>query len=157
MKNKEKFAREIFNIACRGDSIAVTIANNEIVPCGSIECGKCIFKVKEYEECSDKIKKWCESEYVERPTITSREKKFLDILLPKWKYMARDADKNLYVFDSLPIKGHNGWRIENISMYDLCDYCYISKKLFDNMFNFIKWEDEKPWSIEDLKKLEVKE
>ena len=49
MKNKEKFAREIFNIACRGDSIAVTIANNEIVPCGSIECGKCIFKVKEYE------------------------------------------------------------------------------------------------------------
>lgn len=157
MKNKEKFAREIFNIACRGDSIAVTIANNEIVPCGSIECGKCIFKVKEYEECSDKIKKWCESEYVERSTITSREKKFLDILLPKWKYMARAADKNLYVFDSLPIKGHNGWHIENISMYDLCDYCYISKKLFDNMFNFIKWEDEKPWSIEDLKKLEVKE
>lgn len=65
MKNKEKFAKEIFDIACRGDSIAITIANNEIVPCGSIECGKCIFKVKEYEECSDKIKKWCESEYIE--------------------------------------------------------------------------------------------
>lgn len=156
MKNKEKFAKEIFDIACRGDSIAVTIANNEIVPCGSIECGKCIFKVKEYEECSDKIKKWCESEYVEKPTLTSREKKFLNLLLPKWKYMVRGADKNLYVFDSLPIKGHNGWRIETIHI-SMCDYCYISKKLFDNMFNFIKWEDEKPWSIEDLKKLEVKE
>lgn len=56
MKNKEKFAKEIFDIACRGDSIAITIANNEIVPCESIECDKCIFKVKEYEECSDKIK-----------------------------------------------------------------------------------------------------
>ena len=66
MKNKEKFAKEIFDIACRGDSIAITIANNEIVPCESIECGKCIFKVKEYEECSGKIKKWCESEYVEK-------------------------------------------------------------------------------------------
>lgn len=154
MKNKEKFSKEIFDIACRGDSIAITITNNEIVPCESIECEKCIFKVKEYEECSDKIKKWCESEYIEKPTLTSKEKKFLDLLLPKWKYMARGADKNLYVFDSLPIKGHNGWCIENISM---CEYCYISKKLFDNMFNFIKWKDEKSWSIEDLKKLEVKD
>lgn len=76
------------------------------------------------------------------------------MILSKWKYLARGADKNLYVFDSLPIKGHNGWRIENISM---CDYYYISKKLFDNMFNFIKWKDEEPWSIEDLKKLEVKD
>lgn len=154
MKNKEKFAKEIFDIACRGDNIAITIANNEIVPCESIECEKCIFEAREHEECSDKIKKWCELEYIEKPTLTSREKKFLDILLSKWKYMARGAYKNLYVFDSLPIKGHNGWCIENISM---CDYCYISKKLFDNMFNFIKWKDEKPWSIEDLKKLEVKD
>lgn len=154
MKNKEKFAKEIFDVACRGDSIAITIANNEIVSCKSIECGKCIFKVEEHEECSDKIKKWCESEYIERPTLTSKEKKFLSLILSKWKYLVRGADKNLYVFDSLPIKGHNGWRIENISM---CDYCYISKKLFDNMFNFIKWKDEEPWSIEDLKKLEVKD
>ena len=26
-----------------------------------------------------------------------------------------------------------------------------------NIFDFIKWEDEAPWSIEDLKKLEVKD
>lgn len=26
-----------------------------------------------------------------------------------------------------------------------------------NMFNFIKFENEEPWSIEDLKKLEVKD
>ena len=92
MKNKEKFSKEIFDIACKGYSIAVTIANNEIVPCESIECGKCIFKVKEYEECSGKIKKWCESEYVDKPklTITSKEKKFLDLLLPKYNYIARD-------------------------------------------------------------------
>ena len=28
--------------------------------------------------------------------------------------------------------------------------------MFDIKFDFIKWEDEDPWSIEDLKKLEVK-
>jgi len=102
MKNKEKFAKEIFDIACRGDSIAITIANNEIVPCGNIECNKCIFKVKEYEECSNKIKKWCELEYVERPTLTSREKNFLDSLLPSCKYIARDNSNELYIYNKKP-------------------------------------------------------
>ena len=41
-----------------------------------------------------------------------------------------------------------------MSMYS---YYYIFKELFGDMFDFIKWEDEKPWLIEDLKKLEVKE
>lgn len=30
-------------------------------------------------------------------------------------------------------------------------------RALDVGFDFIKWEDEKPWLIEDLKKLEVKE
>lgn len=28
--------------------------------------------------------------------------------------------------------------------------------MYGSMFDFIKWEDEEPWSVEDLKKLEVK-
>lgn len=76
------------------------------------------------------------------------------LIVAKWKYLVRDEDKNLYVFDSLPIKEWDGWCAENMSM---CGYCYISKKLFGDMFDFIKWEDEKPWLIEDLEKLEVKE
>ena len=85
--------------------------------------------------------RWSESEYVEKHTITSKEKMFLDLIVAKWKYLARGEDKNLYVFDSLPSKGSDGWYIENILM---CDYCYISKKPFGDMFDFIKWEDEKP-------------
>lgn len=76
------------------------------------------------------------------------------MIVAKWKYLVRDEDKNLYVFDSLPIKEWDGWCVKNMSMHS---YCYISKKLFGDMFDFIKWEDEKPWLIEDLKKLEVKE
>lgn len=150
MKNKEKFAKEIFDIACRGDSIAVTIANNEIVPCGSIECEKCIFKVKEYEECSNKIKKWCESEYVERPTITSREKAFLDLLLFRCKYIARDKNNSLFIYDDKPRCVDGFWGTNNFN------YSYISENSFGNMFDFIKYDDEEPWKIEDLKKLEVK-
>jgi hypothetical protein len=151
MKNREKFAKEILDIACKGDVIAVT-KDNKVVGCDDIDCEQCLFCKERKEEddyinycyCDDTERiRWVESEYVEKPIITSREKNFLDLFLAKWKYLARGEDKNLYVFDSLPtITGH---------------YCYISKNLFGDMFNFIKWEDEKPWSIEDLNKLEVKD
>ena len=39
---------------------------------------------------------------------------------------------------------------------DNTNYFYVSRDMYGNMFDFIKWEDEKPWSIEDLKKLEVR-
>ena len=155
MKNREKFAKEILNVACNGRLMAVT-KDNEVVCCDNINCESCMFEslVGRSQACSDRLREWAESEYVEKPTITSREKNFLDLIVSKWKYIARDKDKNLYVFDSLPSKGDNGWRIENILM---CDYCNIFKKLFGDMFDFIKFENEEPWSIEDLKKLEVKD
>lgn len=154
MKNKEKFAKEIFDIACRGDSIAITMTNNEIVPCESIDCEKCIFKVEEYEKCSDKIKKWCESEYVEKPTLTKNEKSYLDILLDNFKYITRDEDGTLVAFTTCPVKDNDSWyNYKNKGVY-----CIVTTKIFKNVtFDFIKWEDKKPWSIEDLKKLEVKE
>lgn len=39
------------------------------------------------------------------------------------------------------------------------DYYFykIAKDMHGDVFSFIKWEDEEPWSIEDLKKLEVKD
>ena len=40
---------------------------------------------------------------------------------------------------------------------DDSNYFYVSRNMYGNMFNLIKWENEKPWNIEDLKKLEVKD
>lgn len=158
MKNREKFAKEILDIACNGRSIAVT-KDNKVVYCSDTPCESCMFNscgkhIGRAQVCLDRLREWSESEYVEKHTITSKEKMFLDLIATKWKYLVRDEDKNLYVFDSLPIKECDGWCAENMSM---CGYCYISKKLFGDMFDFIKWEDEKPWLIEDLKKLEVKD
>lgn len=155
MKNREKFAKEILDIACSGSVIAVT-KDNKVVCCRDMNCEQCLFHKEDcggYCDDTERIR-WSESEYIEKPTITSKEKTFLDLIVAKWKYLVRDEDKNLYVFDSLPIKEWDGWCVKNMSMHS---YCYISKKLFGDMFDFIKWEDEKPWLIEDLKKLEVKE
>ena len=37
------------------------------------------------------------------------------------------------------------------------NFYYVSRDMYGNVFDFIKYDDEKPWSIEDLKKLEVKD
>ena len=99
MKNREKFAKEILDIVCKGNHFAVTKLG-KIDRCNKIGCAECLFD----DDCTVGLEQWSESEYIEKPTITSKEKMFLDLLLPKWKYIVRGADKNLYVFDFMPSK-----------------------------------------------------
>lgn len=155
MKNREKFYKEILDIACNGRIMAVT-KDNEVVCCDNINCESCMFDslvehIGRSQACSDRLREWSESEYVEKPTITSREKNFLDLLLPKWKYIARDNNNELYIYNEKPTRSDCDWYLNDGIL------CRISARFFGNMFDFIKWEDEKPWSIEDLKKLEVKD
>lgn len=148
MKNREKFAKEILDIACKGDSFSVT-KSGKITFCDRFKCDMCKFDDSTGEKsCRTKRYEWSESEYIEKPTITSREKNFLDVLLSNC-YIARDKDNLLYVYYDKPIRGNKMW-ISDCACHDM------PKDMYGNMFDFIKWEDEEPWSIEDLKKLEVK-
>lgn len=151
MKNREKFAKEILDIACKGEIIAVT-KDNKVVCCNDINCEQCLFNKTDDCGCDyEATMRWAESEYVEKkPTITSREKNFLDALLSNFKYIARDKDNLLYIYYDKPIRGNKFW-ISNYTYHDMPKYMY------GDILSFIKWEDEKPWSIEDLKKLEVKD
>lgn len=109
MKNKEKFAKEIIDVACKGDIIAVT-KDNKVVGCDDIYCEQCLFDIDNLCHREDNILyRWAESEYVEKPTITSREKKFLDMLLPECKYIARDKSDKLYVYNDKPIRTDCNW------------------------------------------------
>ena len=103
------------------------------------------------KNCRTKRYEWSESEYVEKPIITSRKKNFLDLLLPKWKYIARDSNNELYIYNEKPERRDCDWYSNDGILFR------ISTRFFGNMFGFIKWYDEEPWSIEDLKKLEVKD
>lgn len=150
MKNKEKFAKEILDIACKSEKFSV-IKSGEITFCDCFKCDMCKFNDSTGEKsCRTKRYEWSESEYVEKPTITSREKNFLDALLSNCKYIARDKDNLLYVCYDKPIRGNKFW-ISDYASHDM------PKDMYGDVFSFIKWEDEEPWSIEDLKKLEVKD
>lgn len=62
MKNKEKFAKEIVEIACSGSKLA--LHNGEIRVCKSLMCSECEF-YNGGVPCDSKCKAWAESEYVE--------------------------------------------------------------------------------------------
>ena len=54
------------------------------------------------EECSDKIKKWCELEYIEKPTLTKNEKLYLDMIKPDYMYIARDKNGLIFIYSEMP-------------------------------------------------------
>lgn len=54
-----------------------------------------------------------------------------------YQYIARDATKVLFAYDAKPVKMQHDWEItENIKSIE-----------FDDLFSFVKWEDEEPYSI----------
>ena len=143
MKNKEKYAKEIVEVACSGDSIAVTKVGERVVRCGNITCSECLFVPL---NCVEKIRKWAEQEYIKKPVISKRDKAFLEYLREEFKYIARDKNGNLFIYTSMLDKKVAGWWGNDY-------YCLNSK--FDIDLPMVKWENSEPWLIEDLKKLEV--
>lgn len=145
MKNKEKYAKEIMEIACSGDSIAIIKKSGHIVSCNGVECNLCLFCD---EDCRKKTREWAESEYVEKPVISKKDRAFLEYVDKKFAYITRSSNKNLYLFIVEPIKNQTIWT---------SGYLNVILDSFNIDFPMVKWEDNKPWLIEDLKKLEIVE
>lgn len=149
MKNKEKYASEILDIACSGNSIAMIRESGCIAPCCSTPCVECLFNS---DKCKEKVREWAESEYIEQAKISKRDMAFLDYLREEYKFVARNEDGKLFAYSSKLYKDKNFkcW----------CVYDCINNRLILNYnvdFPMIKWEDSEPWKIEDLKKLQVVE
>lgn len=149
MKNKEKFAKEIVEIACDRGSVAVSKAIGEPVYCNEINCRDCLLSNK---GCSNALRRWAESEYIEKPVISKKDRAFLDYLVEDFKYMARDKNNSLYAYGKEPYKSNNDdcWSGNGRRCCALSSYVNVD-------FPMIKWSDDKPWLIDDLKKLEVVE
>lgn len=147
MKNKEKYAKEIMEIACSGNRIAVMKGSGRIVSCDGILCSVCLFRAN---DCRKNIKDWAESEYVEKPVISRKDREFLEYIDKKFKYIVRTSVGDIRLFCVEPRKGYMEWRSDYPALTSLLDSLNID-------FPMVKWEDDKPWLIEDLKKLEVVE
>ena len=147
MKNKEKYAKEIVEIACDGNGIAVDKRTGAVYSCDDISCTNRLFATN--HNCCDR-REWAESEYIEKPVISKKDRAFLEYLSVNIQYIARDMSGRLYMYVRKPYKQIDCWS---------SSACETEKALwmFNVDFQMVKWSDEEPWLIEDLKKLEVVE
>ena len=146
MKNKEKYAKEIVEIACDRGSVAVSKAIGEPVYCNEINCRDCLLN---NNGCSNALRRWAESEYIEKPVISKKDKAFLEYLKEEYKHIARDKNDALYAYNAEPCKVRESWSS------GCSDDWFRLNHRFDVNFPMVKWSDSEPWLIEDLKKLEV--
>ena len=102
------------------------------------------------DDCWKRKIEWLLAEHKEQPTITSNEKKFLEIL--DFEYITRDKTGALCGHEKKPVKDKCIW-LENGKVWS-----FIYNNDFKNVkFDFVQWEDDEPWAVEDLLKLEVKD
>lgn len=161
MKNFEYYQEEIKNITKRGYGVAVV--DNKPVACGDIQnCKNCqLANVDAKWRCHLNRMEWLYEEHVEqpkKPKLTKKERLFCELV--ETGHIARTKNGHLYFYESHITKPYkidnpntNIWR-HDAQSYFLSDE---SSNLFNLTFDFIKWEDEEPWSVKDLLKLESEE
>lgn len=148
MKNKEKYEKQILTFACKSESFGVDEETREIKECIHIECAKCKFDTPG-KTCEEQRRKWVESEYVEKLVISKRDRAFLEYLDKQYEYLVRIKTGQLYVHGAKPYKYDGFWTNSG--------RCFCLDDRINVDFPMVKWSDEEPWLIEDLKKLEIVE
>ena len=83
------------------------------------------------------------------PKITEDEKVILRNIYKEYKWITRDEEGDLAVHNVKPYKSPEFWVSES-------DIAWEYLVPFNNLFQFIKWEDEEPYLIEDLLEREEK-
>ena len=98
-------------------------------------------------ECNVETLEFLYAEHIEKPKLTKKERLFCETVQTGW--IARDKNCRLYLYDieCNPYKTDEQWAKKDV-------YCNHIRLNGDG-FSFVKWEDEKPWAVEDMLKLEV--
>lgn len=147
MKNKEKYSKKIVELACDGNGIAVDKHSGAVNSCDYISCSNCLFD--DNKDCDKGRREWAESEHVERPVISKRDRAFLEYLGENAKWMTKESGSGISVWLTKPEKD------KSISAWT--DGMYNCLSELNINFPMVKLSDDEPWLIEDLKKLEVVE
>ena len=84
------------------------------------------------------------------PKITDEQRTVLaGLSLLGYRYLACDANGDMFVYNLLPIKKSRSWRFDKLET-DRNSYIISINSMSDILDNLCSWEDEKPISIEWL-------
>ena len=151
--NFEYFKDEIIDILSVPHHTASSLAVVDGGPkrCSEVDCTKCDlnYSIDGETNCTKKRKAWLNAEHIEKPKLTKKERMFCELVETGW--IARDKDDKLYHHKSKPIKGTYDW------FGGAFDICISNTTISDCKISFITWDDEEPWSVEELLKLEVEQ
>lgn len=121
MTNKEKFAEQILDIACNGDSIAVNKVTLEPIRCRGTACEECLLNFNS-EFCRHGRKRWADSEYVEPPIDWSKVAVDTPILIrdnsfSEWgkRYFAKYENGSVYAWNH----GATSWSSNSCTRWKL--------------------------------------
>lgn len=145
MINAEKYRDEILAVTNKHEYFALKADNPTVITrCNNLEqCRGCLF---DNGTCSSEKMKWLLSEYKEHVKLTRLEYEILTYILKntECRYITRNKSRSLCVHSYKPVKdtkyGH--WTA-------VCDKVK-SCEVFNNLFPFIKWEDEEPTLIQGV-------
>ena len=146
MINGEKYRDKLLKFIEERDAGSFTFSKGkegDFWQCGGRPCFECGM-VKERSNCSLARLKWLLSEYKEPIKVFKLEYDILKYLADNTKhmYITRNKNGNLYIFDIEPrkSKADDLWTGRGTSWLGV----------FNNLFQFVKWEDSTPTSIEDV-------
>lgn len=152
MLNAEKYREEILENSNVVSDFSMSKDKHTIKKCLGV-CKDCFFH-EAGDHCSNIKVKWLLSKYKEPIKVSKLEYDILTYILKntECRYITRNKSRSLCVHSYKPVKdtkyGH--WTA-------VCDKVK-SCEVFNNLFPFIKWEDEEPTSIlEVLENCEVVE
>ena len=142
MLNAEKYRVEIFGKDCDFG------LSNRIHGCCYEGCATCVFSLENNPNdglsnaCTIRKVKWLLSEYKEPIKLSKLEYDILKHLSDntKYLYITRDRCNGLFLYGMEPTKGDGYWQ----GKY------YAGMSAFNKLFQFIKWEDSTPTSINNV-------
>lgn len=95
-------------------------------------------------ECIDCKTNWLKSEHKEKITLSEAERVILESLDHEYWYIARNKNGTLTIFLGMPRKESEEWNSRGFK--------FVVLNCFNHLFQFIKWEDEEAYNIEELLK-----
>ena len=136
----EKIKDEIRNFYDENNTLRCYLAQiatnqNYSVNCyrgGNVNCSKCLrLSLLELLE-----------EYKEPIKLTRFEYEYLKVAKEnEYNFIARDKNGTLVIYNIAPHKTDTLWCTASAKW---------DKVKFNNLFNFVKWEDEEPWNIDNI-------
>jgi hypothetical protein len=85
MKNREKFAEQIIDIALKRCGIAVNLTSGNPCACAETNCFDCLFHGKD-KACEVLLREWAEKEYEEQSVDWSKVAVDTPILVKSYEY-----------------------------------------------------------------------